>query len=98
MHKKEIFLIIGILLIILIIVMTAKNINDKEKMTINNGESNSNEINYVYNSENQKYEIIDKSTGEIITQAETQEEIEDKLEFYKQNPDYRAEPPFSGDL
>lgn len=57
-------------------------------------ETMSESIELKYNEENNSYDIIDNVTNEIIVSFEDEEMAKSELEFYKENPSYRANPPF----
>lgn len=95
LNKKRIILIVLIIFIIFILLfMTRKNRNNNETKNENNINKNYT-VKSFYNNETSKYEIIDEKTGEIIMQSEFEEDINSQMDFYKENPDYRANPPIS---
>ena len=47
------------------------------------------------NNETGMYEVYNPITNEILTTTESEEGAKLETEFYKENPNYKAEPPVS---
>lgn len=94
MDKKKI-IIFTILIIFVIVILVFLKFQNKDNNAINNTDNSNNkaDIQSMYNNESGLYEIIDKNTGEVITKTKSEESAEIELEFYKANPDYRADLP-----
>ena len=97
MNKNKKKIIISIILIITFLSIFIIRKHEKKNNNMNNNEKNivSSEIKSNYNNETGMYEIVDEVTGEVIVQSEFEEEISTQIDFYKKNPEYRANPPVS---
>ena len=94
MDKKKLIIIVVILIICIVALVLLKTNNKLSNLNNNTQETNS-VIQTNFNNETGMYEIIDENTGEIITTTMDEESAKTELEFYKKNPDYRANPPTS---
>lgn len=97
MNKRIVICLIIIFSVILICVISNNSENNNKKIS-NNSTGDANSIKSTYNNETKMYEIIDTTTGEVITQTESEKAIDSELEFYKENPEYRANPPTSPEV
>ena len=92
MNKNKILIIVIIIIFVIIfIIIKSKN----KHVNLNETKNNTivSEIKSNYNNETGMYEIVDEITGEVISETISEEEMNLQLKFYKENPDYRAEPP-----
>lgn len=91
MKKNLKFIIITIIIVLILIICLIKinkPVNDNKEMKNENIETN-------LNNETGMYEVYNPITNEILTTTESEEGARLETEFYKENPNYKAEPPVS---
>lgn len=91
MKKNLKFIIIAIIIVLILIICLIKinkPLKDNKEIKNENIETN-------LNNETGMYEVYDPITNEILTKTESEEEAKLETEFYKENPNYEAEPPVS---
>ena len=92
MDKKKIIIILTIFIIAIILIIIG--IKKKDNSIVQNNEVNiNNEIEVTYDNSSGKREIISKDTGEVLYTDSENGDFDAAYEFYKENPDYRADPP-----
>lgn len=91
MKKKLNFIIITIIIVLILIICLIK-INKPVK---DNKEIKNENIETKLNNETGMYEVYNPITNEILTTTESEEGARLETEFYKENPNYKAEPPVS---
>lgn len=91
MKKKLNFIIITIIIVLILIICLIK-INKPVK---DNKEIKNENIKTNLNNETGMYEVYNPITNEILTTTESEEGAKLETEFYKENPNYKAEPPVS---
>lgn len=91
MKKKLNFIIITIIIVLILIICLIKinkPVKDNKEIKNENIETN-------INNETGMYEVYNPITNEILTTTESEEGARLETEFYKENPNYKAEPPVS---
>lgn len=91
MKKKLNFIIITIIIVLILIICLIKinkPVKDNKEIKNENIETN-------LNNETGMYEVYNPITNEILTTTESEEGAKLETEFYKENPNYKAEPPVS---
>ncbi len=91
MKKKLNFIIITIIIVLILIICLIKinkPVKDNKEIKNENIETN-------LNNETGMYEVYNPITNEILTTTESEEGARLETEFYKENPNYKAEPPVS---
>ncbi len=91
MKKNLKFIIITIIIVLILIICLIKinkPVKDNKEMKNENIETN-------LNNETGMYEVYNPITNEILTTTESEEGARLETEFYKENPNYKAEPPVS---
>lgn len=91
MKKNFKFIIITIIIVLILIICLIKinkPVKDNKEMKNENIETN-------LNNETGMYEVYNPITNEILTTTESEEGAKLETEFYKENPNYKAEPPVS---
>ncbi len=91
MKKNLKFIIITIIIVLILIICLIKinkPVKDNKEMKNENIETN-------LNNETGMYEVYNPITNEILTTTESEEGAKLETEFYKENPNYKAEPPVS---
>mgnify|MGYP004502495015 FL=1 len=91
MKKKLNFIIITIIIVLILIICLIKinkSVKDNKEIKNENIETN-------LNNETGMYEVYNPITNEILTTTESEEGAKLETEFYKENPNYKAEPPVS---
>ena len=91
MKKKLNFIIITIIIVLILIICLIKinkSVKDNKEIKNENIETN-------LNNETGMYEVYNHITNEILTTTESEEGAKLETEFYKENPNYKAEPPVS---
>ncbi len=91
MKKNLKFIIITIIIVLILIICLIKinkPVKDNKEMKNENIETN-------LNNETGMYEVYNPITNEILTTTESEEGAKLETEFYKDNPNYKAEPPVS---
>ena len=91
MKKKLNFIIITIIIVLILIICLIKinkPVKDNKEIKNENIETN-------LNNETGMYEVYNPITNEILTTIESEEGAKLETEFYKENPNYKAEPPVS---
>ena len=91
MKKKLNFIIITIIIVLILIICLIKinkPVKDNKEIKNENIETN-------LNNETGMYEVYNPITNEILTTTESEEGAKLEPEFYKENPNYKAEPPVS---
>ena len=91
MKKNFKFIIITIIIVLILIICLIK-INKPVK---DNKEMKNEKIETNLNNETGMYEVYNPITNEILTTTESEEGARLETEFYKENPNYKAEPPVS---
>lgn len=91
MKKNFKFIIITIIIVLILIICLIK-INKPVKY---NKEIKNENIETNLNNETGMYEVYNPITNEILTTTESEEGAKLETEFYKENPNYKAEPPVS---
>lgn len=91
MKKNFKFIIITIIIVLILIICLIK-INKPVKY---NKEIKNENIETNLNNETGMYEVYNPITNEILTTTESEEGAKLEAEFYKENPNYKAEPPVS---
>ena len=90
--KKNLKFIIITIIIVLILIICLIKINKPVK---DNKEIKNENIETNLNNETGMYEVYNPITNEILTTTESEEGARLETEFYKENPNYKAEPPVS---
>ena len=90
--KKNLKFIIITIIIVLILIICLIKINKPVK---DNKEIKNENIETNLNNETGMYEVYNPITNEILTTTESEEGAKLETEFYKENPNYKAEPPVS---
>ena len=90
--KKNLKFIIITIIIVLILIICLIKINKHVK---DNKEMKNEKIETNLNNETGMYEVYNPITNEILTTTESEEGAKLETEFYKENPNYKAEPPVS---
>lgn len=90
--KKNLKFIIITIIIVLILIICLIKINKPVK---DNKEMKNEKIETNLNNETGMYEVYNPITNEILTTTESEEGARLETEFYKENPNYKAEPPVS---
>lgn len=91
MKKNLKFIIITIIIVLILIICLIKinkPVKDNKEMKNENIETN-------LNNETGMYEVYNPITNEILTTTESEEGAKLETEFYKENPNYKADPPVS---
>ena len=91
MKKNFKFIIITIIIVLILIICLIKinkPVKDNKEIKNENIETN-------LNNETGMYEVYNPITNEILTTTESEEGAKLETEFYKENPNYKAEPPIS---
>ena len=91
MKKNFKFIIITIVIVLILIICLIKinkPVKDNKEMKNENIETN-------LNNETGMYEVYNPITNEILTTTESEEGARLETEFYKENPNYKADPPVS---
>lgn len=91
MKKNLKFIIITIIIVLILIICLIKinkHVKDNKEMKNENIETN-------LNNETGMYEVYNPITNEILTTTESEEGAKLETEFYKENPNYKADPPVS---
>ena len=91
MKKNLKFIIITIVIVLILIICLIKinkHVKDNKEMKNENIETN-------LNNETGMYEVYNPITNEILTTTESEEGAKLETEFYKENPNYKADPPVS---
>ena len=91
MKKNFKFIIITIIIVLILIICLIKinkPVKDNKEMKNENIETN-------LNNETGMYEVYNPITNEILTTTESEEGARLETEFYKENPNYKADPPVS---
>lgn len=91
MKKNLKFIIITIIIVLILIICLIKinkPVKDNKEMKNENIETN-------LNNETGMYEVYNPITNEILTTTESEDGARLETEFYKENPNYKAEPPVS---
>lgn len=91
MKKNLKFIIIAIIIVLILIICLIKinkPVKDNKEIKNENIETN-------LNNETGMYEVYNPITNEILTTTESEEGARLETEFYKENPNYKAEPPVS---
>ena len=91
MKKNLKFIIITIIIVLILIICLIKinkPVKDNKEMKNENIETN-------LNNETGMYEVYNPITNEILTTTESEEGAKLETEFYKENPNYKAELPVS---
>ena len=91
MKKNLKFIIITIIIVLILIICLIKinkPVKDNKEMKNENIETN-------LNNETGMYEVYNPITNEILTTTESEEGAKLEKEFYKENPNYKADPPVS---
>ena len=91
MKKNFKFIIITIIIVLILIICLIK-INKPVKY---NKEIKNENIETNLNNETGMYEVYNSITNEILTTTESEEGAKLETEFYKENPNYKADPPVS---
>lgn len=91
MKKNFKFIIITIIIVLILIICLIK-INKPVKY---NKEIKNENIETNLNNETGMYEVYNPITNEILTTTESEEGAKLETEFYKENPNYKADPPVS---
>ena len=91
MKKNFKFIIITIIIVLILIICLIK-INKPVKY---NKEMKNENIETNLNNETGMYEVYNPITNEILTTTESEEGARLETEFYKENPNYKADPPVS---
>lgn len=91
MKKNFKFIIITIIIVLILIICLIK-INKPVKY---NKEIKNENIETNLNNETGMYEVYNPITNEILTTTESEEGARLETEFYKENPNYKADPPVS---
>ena len=91
MKKNFKFIIITIIIVLILIICLIK-INKHVKY---NKEIKNENIETNLNNETGMYEVYNPITNEILTTTESEEGAKLETEFYKENPNYKADPPVS---
>lgn len=90
--KKNLKLIICMIVLIFVLIICLIKLNKPVK---NNNEIKNENIETNLNNETGMYEVYNPITNEILTTTESEEGARLETEFYKENPNYKAEPPVS---
>ena len=90
--KKNLKFIIITIIIVLILIICLIKINKPVKY---NKEIKNENIETNLNNETGMYEVYNPITNEILTTTESEEGAKLETEFYKENPNYKADPPVS---
>ena len=91
MKKNLKFIIIAIIIVLILIICLIKinkPVKDNKEIKNENIETN-------LNNETGMYEVYNPITNEILTTTESEEGARLETEFYKENPNYKADPPVS---
>lgn len=100
MSKKKITIIsVIIVLVIIVLIMEISNQNNKHHNDAENNINTDANAGKFYEKSEEKFNLYElySSDGEVIGTYPTKEDLETAKEFYKENPDYRANPPKSPD-